>query len=303
MAISTGLGLALGAGASILGGTLSASATKKAANKAADTSLAVADKNNALSREIYGQNQAALAPFMQRGNAAGDAIMELLGFPANTNTAPQPALAAYSGAQAPAFSGYNFEPPGYMLGSSMGQYQAPAGYYQTQAAPPQGAVTTYAPTGGAKSAFDRYRESTGYNFRQQEGMNALGSLYGGKGLFESGSAARSAIRYGQDYGSGEFGNYLGYLANQQGLGLSGASALAGVGQNYANNVSANNNSAGSAAANAALAAGSANGQLYGGIANALGGLAGGLSSSYGGGGGGAINFNAGAIRVPGWLGG
>ena len=109
-----------------------------------------------------------------------------------------------------------------------------------------------------QNAFDIFRNSTGYQFRLNEGMNALNSGYAGAGVVQSGAAMKSALKYGQDYASNEFGNYLGYLGNQQGVGLSGASALAGVGQNYANSVMANNNSAGSAAANAALMKGANN---------------------------------------------
>jgi hypothetical protein len=53
-------------------------------------------------------------------------------------------------------------------------------------------------------------------------------------------------------------------------------------------VTANNNSAGTAAANAALLSGSANAQMYSGIANGIGQIAGSLGSSFGGGGAGAF---------------
>jgi hypothetical protein len=55
----------------------------------------------------------------------------------------------------------------------------------------------------------------------------------------------------------EFGKYLGYLGGQQQVGLTAASAQAGVGQGYANAVSANNNNASNTASNAALATGGA----------------------------------------------
>nr|MBF6602758.1 hypothetical protein [Sphingorhabdus sp.] len=55
-------------------------------------------------------------------------------------------------------------------------------------------------------------------------------------------------------------------------------AIAGVGQNYVNNVTANNNSAATVAANAALMKGQAKTDMYGGIANGLGKF---LGSSFG----------------------
>ena len=58
-------------------------------------------------------------------------------------------------------------------------------------------------------------------------------------------------------------------------------ALAGVGQNYVGQVSANNNNAGNSAANAQLAGGVANSNMYAGIGNSLGNLVGSFGSSYG----------------------
>lgn len=203
------VGLAIGgAAASIGGAALGASAQKKAANKAADTSLAVAEKNNALAREIYAKNEANISPWMTRGNTAGVAQNALLG-----------------------------------LGGD------PA---------------------AQENAFDQFRASTGYDFRQQEGMNALNSGYAAKGMLQSGAAQKAAIRYGQDYGSNEFANYFNMLNGQNQLGFSGASALAGVGQNMVGQVTANNNSAGSAAANAALMKGQATANMWSGIGGSIG---------------------------------
>jgi len=105
----------------------------------------------------------------------------------------------------------------------------------------------------ANSAFDQFRNSTGYQFRLKEGMNALNSQYAGAGAIKSGAAMKSATEYGQNFASGEFGNYLNALNNQQGVGLSAAGAQAGVSTNYANAVSANNNNTASTVGNAALA--------------------------------------------------
>jgi hypothetical protein len=149
------------------------------------------------------------------------------------------------------------------------------------AAPTMGPVTTAAPTGSGNpqaDAFARFRDSTGYQFRLGEGTNALTSQFASGGALNSGAAAKALLRYGQDYGSGEFGKYMGYLTNQQGVGLSGASALAGVGQNYANSVMANNNLAGESAANAHLIRGAANANMWNGIGSGVGNL---FGSSFG----------------------
>ena len=135
----------------------------------------------------------------------------------------------------------------------------------------------------ASAGFDAFKGSDGYQFRFNEGQKAVTAALGGRGLLDSGAAQKALQKYGQNTASAEFGNYLGYLGNQQALGLSAASAQAGVGQNYAGAVGANNNAAANAVGNAALT--NAN-IINGSISGVLGayGLSQGLGSSYGGGG-------------------
>lgn len=206
LAIAAGIGAVASIGGSMLG----ASASKKAANKAADTSMQTAQMNNALSREIYGQNTANLSPFMQRGNESGEQINALLA--------------------------------------------------------------------GNPAAFDAFRNSTNYQFRLGEGMKAANQGYAARGMLQSGAAMKGLNDYGQNMASNELGNYMNILGQQQQVGLSGANALAGVGTNMVGQVTANNNAAGTAAANAQLMAGQAQNQMYGGIGSAIGNF---LGSSYG----------------------
>jgi cellobiose-specific phosphotransferase system component IIB len=210
--IAAGIGAAAGIG----GAMLSSSAQKKAANKASDTALKTASQNNALQKEIYTQNYNLLAPFVNRGNQAGDAINSLLLSPNQNN-----------------------------------------------------------------AAFQNYLNSTGYQFQLDQGSKALQQGAMARGALQSGAASKALQTYGQNTATSFFKDYLGLLANQQGVGLSGGSAVAGVGQNYGNSVSANNNLAGSAAANAHLAAGNAQAGIYGNIAGGISGVANALASSYG----------------------
>lgn len=78
------------------------------------------------------------------------------------------------------------------------------------------------------------------------------------------------LDYNRAYGDSRRDNYVNQLMQQQGMGLQASSALAGVGSNYLSNVTANNNSAASAVANAALARGNANQQLWAGVAGGVG---------------------------------
>lgn len=274
------IGGALTLGGSILGGN----SQKKAADKAADVSLQTAQANNALARDIYSQNQSALSPYMQRGNAAGNQINALLGLGVSgygdgVNGTNQ--WDGYLAANPDVLNEYN-------TGNiDRNRFTNPAAYAQfhydtygrnegRQLPSMQTTATPQASTQAAQGALDAFRNSTGYQFRLGEGMNALNNNYAGAGLVRSGAAMKAAQAYGQNFASNEFGNYLGYLSNQQGVGLAGASALAGVGQNYTGMVSQNNNAAGTAAANAALAGGQNS------FGNALSLIGGGLLG-YGGG--------------------
>ena len=59
--------------------------------------------------------------------------------------------------------------------------------------------------------FDNWRNSTGYNFGLKQGMDAITGSAAAKGLLNSGSTARALTRFGQDYGSTKFNDYLGQL--------------------------------------------------------------------------------------------
>lgn len=204
-------------GAAAVGGV----ATYAASKNASKTVQKTADKNNALQADIYGQNKAALSPYMSAGGPATAAIQSLLGL---------------SGPDA--------------------------------AAQQQGALNTW-------------RGATGYQDQFAEGQRGALAGYGRAGMLDSGAALKGLTRYGQSQANQSFGNYYSMLAQQQNVGLTGASALAGVGQNYANATSANNNAAAETSANAGLAgAGAINGVLSSALSAY--GISKGMGSSYGG---------------------
>ena len=280
------VGAIIGGVGSVLGGVLGADAQKDAANKAADTSLQVAQMNNALAKDIYGQNSALLKPYSDRGNVAGNAIMALLGYP----------QAAARPAQAPARPGGpvgGAGRPGGALGALQAGGERPYNRFGQHAAPQQQAAAPNRPgqparpatavtPRGARDAFETWQDSTAYRFQLNEASKALNQNYAAAGSLQSGAAIKALQDRRQQMAQGSLMDYIGLLSNQQGVGLSGASATAGVGNNYVNNVSANNLQAGNVAANAALARGNATAGMWGGIAGGIGGALGALGSSYGG---------------------
>lgn len=269
--MAIGTAAAIGLGVAGVGAAMGASSNKKAANKAADTSMAVAQQNNALTRDIYDQNKSMLSPYVQTGNAAGAQMNALLGLAPAQQTTGSPNYTQYVQSNPDLMAEYGRERGAFGSMGDYGQFHWNK-YGQNEGRAMPGVQVQPAQTQQtAQNAFDTFRNSTGYQFRLGEGMNALNSGYAGAGTLQSGAAMKAATEYGQNFASNEFGNYMGYLGNQQGVGLSGASALAGVGQNYANTISANNNNAGDAAANAALIKGQNNP-----FANALGVIGGGF---------------------------
>jgi hypothetical protein len=290
------IGATIGAAALTAGGSvLASSSQKKAAKQAATIAQDDNTANRAFLTDIYHQNEAHLAPWETQGRTAGNAIMELLGLSQPAPAAPAAFSAGSYGPASfsqPAYPGDgprflpNGEPEfdlGYRGGGFGGMQYVPPDPGAAPATAP-GAVTTSAP-----SAFDTYRNSTGYQFRFDQGVNALQKAFGRN--LESGAASKAAIKYGQGIGSDEFSRYMQLLQGQQNLGFGASSALVGVGQNFGNNVVAGNTNAADAAANARLYAGQANANMWQGIGSSFGQVAG---QVFGSGGRGAFP----AFRLP-----
>jgi hypothetical protein len=290
------------AAATIGGAVLSNKAQKKASKQAANVAQNTAAANNTLARDIYGQNAARLDPYSARGQQAGGALMGLLGYGSPPPTAA-PAMGGAGGDQTD-WAGYVRANPDAMSDwqrfhrdmslEDYGQYHWSADGGRRDLTPFRPQTATAPATGtpgatpqqGALDAFNTFRNSTNYQWRFNEGNKALQMSALGGGGFDSGATRKALTEYGQNFASNELGTYMDRLAQQQQLGLGAASALAGVGQNFVGQVSANNNSAGTAAANAALMQGNARANMWGGIAGGIGQAIGALGSSYGGGGGG-----------------
>lgn len=281
------IGAIIGGVASI-GGSLLASKSNSKAIKSSQQAQQQSDAAQiALQRDIYGQNQAALSPYMQRGNVAGDTINALMGL----GGAPQAQGTPQGALTAPningAYSGGYMNPSGNPnIGEVAGLHPwiARTQGLQTQNMPlqqvpaGQAGAPGQSPQQAALAAYEIFKQSTGYQTRLTEGNRSLASNYFGGGVGQSGAAVKAALRYGQDYASNEFGNYLGYLGNQQGVGFAGASALAGVGQGYADRMGQISQNGADNASAAAIARAQNSNAMWSGIAGGIGSIAGSLSS-------------------------
>ena len=145
-------------------------------------------------------------------------------------------------------------------------------------------------------AFNDYLNSTGYQFALNQGLDSVAQTKAAQGLLGSGSLVKALDSYGtglaQQYGQ----QYVGNLQNLTSTGAGAANALAGFGQNYAGQVSGNNNTAATAAGNASLTGANAfNSALNNGL-QAYGRYAGQTSYSSPGGG---TSYNAFAPAIGG----
>lgn len=282
------------AGASVIAGSKNAGAI----NKATDAQTASNAQSLALQQQIYGENKAALAPFVGTGVAATNQINALLGLavpqqqatPSGYQAQPNALLGVGAPQVGPNYAAYVQANPDVQnefqrVGSRFGNDPAAFGqfHYQTygqnegRALPQfgQGALAgtgtnMLSPQQTAMSAFEKYRDSTGYQFRLNQGMNALNSAYAGRGVLQSGAAIKGALEYGQNLATGEFGNYLNSLQTQQNLGAGAASSQAGVGQNFAGNVTSLNTANANALASGAVARANNTNGVISGVSNALG---------------------------------
>jgi hypothetical protein len=142
----------------------------------------------------------------------------------------------------------------------------------------QGAQTALLGLGGdaaaQNAAFDRFRDSTDYQFRFGEGQRSLNSGFGAGNSRLTGRRAMALNDYGQNMASGAFNDYYNRISGIGDRGFAAASALGGVSQNFANSSGQIIQNQADNRSNAALVNGQNSANMWGGLASALGGLAG-----------------------------
>jgi hypothetical protein len=114
----------------------------------------------------------------------------------------------------------------YLQGSPIGKTYLPAG---AQALNTESALLgggTPEAQAQAKSAFQNYLGSTGYNFQLDQGTRAITGSAAARGILNSGSTAKALEQYGQNLASTNFNNYLG---QQQGIAQMGLQAGSQIG--------------------------------------------------------------------------
>lgn len=84
--------------------------------------------------------------------------------------------------------------------------------------------------------FDNFRNSTGYQFGMDQGMQAITGSQAAKGLVNSGSTLKALNAFGHSQADQAYGGYMNQLQGLLGSGLKGADVISGAG-NIANSTS------------------------------------------------------------------
>lgn len=105
----------------------------------------------------------------------------------------------------------------------------------------------------AEGGFQNYLNNFGFQHELDQGSTAIRGNQASRRLLGSGSTLKALQNYGLTTRDTYRTNYLNSIGNQQALGLSAASAQAGVGSNYSGQLVANQNSKATNIGNAALA--------------------------------------------------
>lgn len=74
----------------------------------------------------------------------------------------------------------------------------------------------------------------GYQFRLEQGTNALDASAAARGNLFSGRQLKALTEYGQNFGSNEYNNRFNRLASMSGMGQVSSGQAANLGSNYAN---------------------------------------------------------------------
>lgn len=85
-------------------------------------------------------------------------------------------------------------------------------------------------TAAADQGFQRFRDSSGYNFQMDQGSRAITGNAASRGLLNSGSTAKALQTFGQGMADQSFNSYLDNLLQYSNLGLQAGQVLGGAGQ-------------------------------------------------------------------------
>ena len=250
-----------------------------AAKKAAKAQTAAANQDIAFQKETRDIVRGDLAPYRTGGVTAQQALDYELGLGARPmigGTAPMVETFTEGGrapgATGPQFGGNTFLNSMYGVGGPAGaaargsgvtRYRVNGQVFNTL--DEANAYAAANKTGGTE--YGGYTKTPGYDFRLKQGQDSLEASAAARGGLNSGAAMRDLLKYGQDYGSNEYGNYLSRLGARADTGMGAAQMSGQASQQAAAGVSNALGNIGNAQAAGAIGVGNA---ITGGIQNGLG---------------------------------
>ncbi len=278
------------AGAAIAGtaasGIASANAQRSAARNATNAQVAAANQSTALDREIYYDQRSLLAPSITAGSQARARQMLMQGYSPDEVKAY---LSSTASAVGPTGEAARATPEelqrrySSLYGDwSRGDTHQGVRYDDFNDYLNAVGVDTYAQDGGTTidavpgedySWVDDWSyesSSPSYDFRLQEGQNALERSAAARGDLFSGGTGRELTRYGQDFASNEFEADWRRLGELAGDGEDATGTTIQVAGNYGNNATSNINAAGNARASGYAAQGQANADMWSTIGGGIG---------------------------------
>lgn len=139
--------------------------------------------------------------------------------------------------------------------------------YREGGATAQNAIDFELGLGARPEGYQGFQATPGYEFRMGEGQRALEAGAAARGGLYSGAAMRDLMKFGQDYGSNEYGNFFSRLGARADTGMNAAQMSGQASQYAAGNVSNALADRGNAISAGYVGVGNA---ITGGINNALG---------------------------------
>lgn len=256
------IGAGAGAAGSIAGGIIGAGASGDAAETQADAATAAAQLQYkasqealALQKQMWEASQTQQQPWLEAGRAGLSGLLGGMGLGTlsqQTTTPVDPYATERTNYQTSVDQlKQRINQPGISLRERENLREellaAERRLEQLPRAP--GAETNWAVTPGDATATgygdlmknfsqEDFIKDPGYDFRMQEGMNALNQSAAAKGMPFGGAAAKAAIQYGQNLGSNEYSNAYNRFVQDQTNRYNKLASLAGLGQTTAQNLSA-----------------------------------------------------------------
>lgn len=124
--------------------------------------------------------------------------------------------------------------------------------------------------GDRPDGYGGFTATPGYDFRVQQGQDAVQSSAAARGMLGSGATMTALNRFGQGIASEEYGNYMNRLSGMTDMGMGAAGLQSTAGANFAQGGSSALANAGNAQAAGAIGVGNAWGGAMNNLSGALG---------------------------------